>query len=1012
MKNRFANQRTRFLTTLMFFCFFPVFAVAQSVRGTVKDTNGEPIIGATIRENGTDNASITDLDGKFTLNNVKKPTITVSYIGFVTQTVNVLGKSNVEVVLEEDDHSLNEVVVVGFGSMRRSDLTGSVASANIKDFEKEPNVNIMQSLQGTVPGLNVGQVASAGATPDISIRGTNTISGNSSVLVVLDGIIYTGSISAINPADIESVDVLKDASASAIYGAQASNGVILITTKRGKDGKAKIDFSTSYTFQNPTKDLHPMNRAQLLAWDRKVSWYDAYTKESGYTQENPNFNLANVMPDAYLVNENGEIIDTDYDWWDHFTRTGSIWDTKFSVSGGTKDISYLLSLNHTSQKNFMLNDDFKRNSIRVNVEGQVRSWWKVGLQAFGSFINTDGQETYLYYMLTQSPLASPYDADGNLVDYPMHTARENPYHGSDVDDYDRTNIFFANLYTEIKLPLKGLVYRMNFGNNYRVSNHNYASKYANSNNGEAYKNHSDYYDYTLDNILTYSNTFGKHGVTATFVYGASRHKYMYTNADATNFARMTLGYNSLQLGQNQYTNSSAWKETSLYQIGRINYKYNDRYLATATIRRDGFSGFAKDHKFGTFPSVALGWVASEEPWFKVKWIDNLKVRAGYGVSGNQTSRYASLSKVRSAIGYIFGSGASGSMRQELYTLGNNDLKWERTKGLNMGLDFVLLNNRISGTIDGYVTTTKDLLYNVSIPTITGFSSIASNVGKIQNKGIELSITSRNIVTPKFEWTTTFNISHNSNEIKSLTGVDSDGDGKEDDMASSGLFIGKSLSAIYDYKIDGIYQVNDNIPDGYFPGNYRIVDTNGDGQITTDDRTVIGKADPDARMGLLNKFRYTNWTLSFFFNSIVGGHNHFLGRNTAALLQDDNALRYNMISKKADLFWSPLNTDGIYSLSHNAGKITPHRYENRSFLRLQDVTLAYDVPKTLIKKIGIEGLNVYFNAKNLFTITGWHGWDPEYNTTYTDDFGNTRQTGSDFDGRPVMRSFCFGVNVSF
>src|SRR5574344_46592 len=1002
----------RHLMMLMLLCLLPTWALAQSIKGNVKDDAGEPVIGATVKVNGTNDGAITDLNGNFVLNKVSKPTITVSYIGYVTQTVNVQGKSSVKVVMQTDNHSLNEVVVVGFGSMKRSDLTGSVASANIKDFEKEPNVNIIQSLQGTVPGLNIGQVASAGESPSISIRGKNTISGNANALIVLDGIIYSGSLSSINPADIESVDVLKDASSTAIYGAQASNGVILITSKKGKMGKAKIEFSTSYTFQNPTKNLRTMNRSEILAWDKKVCWNEAYTKESGYTQDNPNFNLATTMPDAYMTDIKGNIIDTDYDWWGNFTRTGSIWDTKFSISGGTKDINYLISLGHTAQKNFMLNDDFRRNSIRVNLEGQVRSWWKVGIQAFGSFINKDGQETYLYYMITQSPLASPYDANGNLVDYPMATARENPYHGSMVDDYDRSNNFFANLYSEIKLPLKGLTYRINFGNNYNVSNHNYASAFAHSNNGEAYKQHSDYYDYTLDNILTYDNKFGEHAVTGTFVYGASRHKYLWTNAQANTFARMTLGYNSLEQGQNQYTYSDAWKETSLYQILRLNYKYADKYLVTATVRRDGFSGFSKDHKFGTFPSLALGWVLSKESWFKVNWVDNLKLRAGLGVSGNQTNRYASLSKVSSEIGYIYGDGGSGSLRQELATLGNTDLKWERTSGFNMGIDFVLLNNRIFGNIDGYIPTTRDLLYNVSIPSITGFKNISSNVGKIQNTGIEMSITSRNIVTPDFEWSTTFNISHNSNKIKRLTGMDSNGDGVEDDMPSSNLFIGKSLSAIYDYQIDGIYQVGDDIPEGYYPGNYRIVDTDHDGKITTADRTVIGKTDPTARMGLLNKFRYKDLTLSFFFNSVVGGSKSFLGRNTDAMLEDDNAKRYNMISEKADLFWAPVNADGIYSLSHTAGKITPHRYENRSFLRLQDVTLSYDVPKSVLQYVGIEGLNVYFNAKNLFTITSWHGWDPEFTTSYTDDFGNTCYTGSDYDGRPVMRSFCFGLNVSF
>jgi len=978
----------------------------KNIAGIITDENGDAVIGASISVKGMKSGTVSDMGGNFSLNNVpENATLTISYIGYSSQNISVEGRTNFKIVLKENAKSLDEVVVVGFGSMKKSDLTGSVASANIKDFEKEPNVNLIQSLQGTVPGLNIGQIASAGSTPDISIRGKNTISGNTGVLIVLDGIIYNGSLSSISPADIESVDVLKDASASAVYGSQASNGVLLITSKRGKIGKAKINFSSSYTFENPTHDLHPMNRAQILDWDKEVCWHDAYTEASGYTEANSSFKLANVMPDSYMVDSDGNIVSNDYNWWKQFTRTGTIFDNKFSVSAGNETSSYFISLANTTQHNFLLNDDFKRNSIRVNLDAQPRKWWKLGIQAFGSFVNQDGQETYLPYLVEESPLALPYDDDGNMIDYPMHTAVENPFHGSMVDDYERHNYFFANLYTEIKLPLKGLTYRMNFGNNYTVNNHNWASQYANSNNGEAYKEHSDYYDYALDNILSYINKFGKHSVNATLVYGASRRKYLYTKADADIFSRITLGYNSLEQGTNQYTSSDAWKDTSLHQLFRVNYKYNDRYLLTTTLRRDGYSGFAANHKFGTFPSVALGWVISEEPFFKVPGINYLKLRSGWGVSGNQTSRYSSLSNVSSSIGYIYGDGDTGVLRQELTTLGNSDLKWERTTGINLGLDFTLLKNRITGSVDAYKTTTKDLLYNVSIPTITGFSSILSNIGKIQNKGIEFTITSRNIITKKFEWSTTFNISSNSNKIKSLSG--------SGDMASSNLFIGKSLSAIYDYKVDGIYQVNDqNIPNGYYIGNYKIHDASGDGSISTNDKTIIGKTDPAYRFSIMNKFRYKNLSLSFFINSIQGGKNGYKGRNSSSVTQSDNAIRYNMFTEQANLFWSPQNPNGIYSRSYTGGKISPYRYESRSFIRLQDVTISYDMPRSILSHFKIEGLNFFLNAKNLITITHWHGWDPEYTTSYTDDNSNTCYTGSGYGGRPVMRSFTGGINISF
>jgi len=987
------------------------------ITGNVTDVGGEAIIGASVIVKGTLNGSITDLSGKFILKDVpENATIVISYIGYSSVSVHLEGKTYLKVILREDNKTLNEVVVVGFGSMKKSDLTGSVISANIKDFSKEPNTNIIQSLQGTVPGLNIGQVASAGSTPSISIRGKNTISGSTEVLIVLDGIIYTGSLSSINPGDIESIDVLKDASAAAIYGAQASNGVLLISTKKGKSGKVKIDFSSSYSIQNPTKSLRPMNRSEYLAYCKETCWHDAYTAESGYTQDKSSFDLAKKMPNEYMINSDGSIISTDTNWWDEFTRTGSVLDNKISISGGSENSSYLLSFSHTDQKNMVVNDNFKRNTIRINLETNPMKWCKIGIQSFGSFINQDGAEPYLPYLTEFNPLSSPYDSNGNLQDYPMQDACENPYHNTNVSDYERHNYFFANIYSELQLPLKGLSYRINIGNTYNINNHNFASQYANNNNGDAYKTHSESYGYTIDNILSYVNKFGKHDVNATIVYGASRNKYLYTNAEANTFARMTLGYNALEQGTNQYTTSDANSSTSIYQVFRINYKYENRYLVTGTIRRDGFSGFATNNKFGTFPSVAFGWVLSEEPLFKslnANWIDYLKIRTGWGISGNKTSSYSSLSNVSSEIGYIFGDGNTGVLRQELSKLGNNNLKWERTSGLNFGVDFNIIGNRITGSVDGYITTTKDLLYNVSIPTITGFSSIYSNVGKIRNKGIEFIITSKNIVNEDFEWRTSFNISTNSNKIISLTGIDSNNDGKEDDMAANNLFIGKALSSVYDYIVDGIYQIGDKIPTGFYAGNYKIRDVNGDGKITTADKTVVGKTDPAYRFGILNKFSYKNFNLSFFINSVQGGKNGYIGRTYDGLTQNDNALKHNIFMQKADLYWSPNNPSGIIARSYTDATINAYRYEDRSFVRLQDVTFSYDLPKSFISKWKIEGINIYLNAKNLITWTKFHGWDPEYDQTYTDSNGNSCVTGSIYgDGRPVMKTFTCGINITF
>jgi TonB-linked SusC/RagA family outer membrane protein len=991
---------------------------ANKITGTITDAsnNNEPLPGVNVVVEGTTIGTVSDVNGKYSIEVPSTNSVLVfSFVGYNTEKMAVAGKASVDVTMIADITALETVVVVGYGTVKKSDLTGAVASANIKDFEKSPNTNLVQSLQGTVPGLNIGQVTSAGSTPDIQIRGKNTISGNTGVLIVMDGIIYTNSLSSINPSDIESVDILKDASATAVYGAQAANGVMLITTKKGKAGKAKISISSSYSIQNPTHNYATMNRDQYLTFLQNLMWNKATTESSGYTEADPNFNVATYLPDSYMKNPDGSISPTDTHWWDICTRQGSILENQATISGGNEAISYLVSYGNTDQKNFLLNDNFKRNSVRVNLDANVRPWWKMGVQTNGSFVNQDGSEPTLWTLYSMNPLASPYKSDGSINPTPMETARDNPLMGSNIDDQERHNYFVGNVYSEFKLPVKGLTYRLNFGNNYTLNSHYQSNPFGNSQTGEAYKEYSTVYNYTIDNILNYTRDFNLHSIGATLVYGARKNNYSYSKADATKFSSMTLGYNSLELGTNQFTTSDANDNSSLYQMARVNYKYNNRYLLTATIRRDGFSGFAANHKSAVFPSVALGWVISDENFFKnISIINYLKLRGGYGASGNlpyntktYNNSYTSLATVTPVAGYVFGDGSTAVIRQELTSMENQDLKWEKTIGYNLGLDFHLLRDRIQGSVEVYKTTTTDLLYAVSIPTITGFSTITSNIGKLQNQGIEVTITSRNIVSSDFEWSTIFNISSNKNKIVELTG--------SGDLVSSGLFIGKSTGAIYDYKIDGIYQVGDDIPTGYNIGNYKIHDSNGDGNITVDDRTVVGKRDPAYRFGIMNKFSYKNLSFSFFINSVQGGKNGYLGENSYALIQDNTSRLCNHINEFSKNVWSPLNSGGIYSASTASGSLTPIRYEDRSFIRLQDVIVGYDLPKKLFESIKIENINIYVSGKNLYTITKWHGWDPEadYGTiTPAWKSSTINKSGDDFEGRPVMRSFTFGINVTF
>jgi len=1009
-KIRLLNVVT-FLLPLLFFSLWS-FGQAVSIQGVVTDETNSPMLGVNVFVKGTTVGTVTNNDGKYQIQASVKDVLVFSFIGYKSQEVVVGSQTSINVKLVSSDLNLEDVVVVGYGTVKKSDLTGAVASANIKDFEKSPNTNLAQSLQGAVPGLNIGQVTSAGATPDMQIRGKNTISGSTGVLIVIDGII-SGDLSSINPADIESVDILKDASALAVYGAQAANGIMLITTKKGKAGKAKISLSSSYSIQNPTHNYATMNRDQYLAFLKNLVWEESFTAESGYTKENGSFNLALKLPETYMTNADGSISDTDFDWWGTCTRQATIIENKASISGGSDALSYLVSFGNTNQKNFLLNDDFKRNSLRLNLDANIRPWWKLGIQANGSFVNQDGAEPVLWTLYSMNPLANAYNPDGTVDASPMEMARANPLVGSNITDLERHNYFVGNFYSEFLLPVKGLTYRINYGNKYSINTHYQSNPYGNSETGEAYKDFSTSYDYTVDNIVNYAKDFGKHSIAATLVYGIKKYEYSYTKADATQFTNLTLGYNSLELGTNKFVFSDANNNASLYQMARVNYKFSDKYLLTATIRKDGFSGFAANYKSALFPSVALGWIVSDEAFFKnISAINHLKLRAGYGVNGNYpykdySNSYASLAKVSTSSGYVFGDGSKAVIRQELTTMENNDLKWERTSGLNAGVDFRLFKSRIQGSLDVYKTVTNDLLYNVAIPTITGFPSMFSNIGEIQNKGIEFTVTSHNIVTKNFNWSTTFNISSNKNEVVELEG--------KGDLITSGLFIGQPLSVVYGYKIDGIYNVGDEIPTGYNPGNYKIHDESGDGKISEADRTILGKTDPAFRFSLMNKLSYKGFNLSFFINSVQGGKDGYLGENSYTLLRDNTARACNHLNEFSKNVWSPVNSDGIYSSSTANGSIVPIRYEDRSFIRLQDVSLGYDLPENVISTIGFENVNVYVSGKNLLTLTSWHGWDPEANSGTVRPIGRSadiNKSGDDYEGRPVMRSFTFGINVTF
>jgi len=993
----------------------------NTISGTVSDESGAPLPGVSVILKGTTTGTSTDFDGNFSITAGADNALEFSYIGFVTQEIAVGNQTTLNVTLAEDIAKLDEVVVVGYGTQKKSDLTGSVASADLEAFEDQPNVNILQSLQGSVAGLNIGAVSAAGANPSIQVRGRNTFAvddgGNltgSDPLIVLDGIIYRGSLADLNPADIETVNVLRDASSQAIYGSQAANGVILITSKTGKrNRKPVINVSTFYSVERPDNLLTPLGADASVDHFNKIFYNEAFTEASGFTQPNPAFVIADKFPYASL--REGFLDGTDTNWLDEISQSASTQNINISLAGSTEKTSYFLSAGYIDQRGFLLNDQFDRLSLRANFETKVTDWLNVGMQSFASFGDYSGVSADLRGGILYSPLIKPYNEDGSINTDPIGIERS-PLLETAIDQTDKRLNLFGVFFAQVRLPIKGLSYRLNHSINYRTDRDYRFDPIANNFTGGASKENQFFEDRTTDNILTYKRTFNdRHDLDVTLLYGFEERDGEGTIAQSGNFLNQSLGFNSLESGNVdlQLAESGAFEERSIYQMARFNYVYDNRYLLTFTTRRDGFSGFGSDEKFGIFPSLGVAWTVSNEKFIAngASGLTNLKLRATYGQTGNRTvGRYRTLARVDAGFQYAFGDGSGPAYGQNIESLANNSLSWETTTGLNLGLDFGFSKGRINGNINYYNTTTEDILFDVTLPRITGFSTIPTNLGEVANEGLEVSVTSYNVQTEDFQWKSTVNFSTNKNEIVTILGRDDDGDGIEDDLITTNgrLIPGQSIQTIFDYSDTGrLYQLGDNITDGSFPGNRVFEDLNSDGVLTAeDDRKILGRAEEAYRFSIYNEFNYKNFTFSAFINSVQGGKDGYLGRvsptSQVGEYRQDNASTYNIVAEYDP--WSPLNPDAIHTgpAFDEPGVVSgAHTYADRSFVRLQDVRLAYNFPQQLVDKLGMDKFRIYLTGKNLHTWTDWIGTDPEL----SDRAFNLNQA-------PILTSYALGLNLTF
>jgi TonB-linked SusC/RagA family outer membrane protein len=980
---------------------------AIPIKGVVRDADGEPIIGANISEKGTKNGTASDVEGKFSLQVNPGAVLVISYIGYTTQEITVGNQVNLNIILNENDLTLNEVVVVGYGTQRKEAITGAVASANLKTFKDMPSNNIMDKLKGAVAGLSIGGTNRAGQVGSLMVRGQNTVGGNSP-LIVVDGAIFNGFLGDIATNDIESFNVLKDASAAAVYGSRSANGVILIETKRGngKEGKPVFNFNLNYGLSNELERLEvfgPEAYLQRLLDIREVNGLESDpNKIALYLEAEERKN--------YLATPNH--LPTLTDPYELMRQSAYNRNLSVSVANRTDKSRYYLAATMIDQKGVILNDRNKSFSGRINIDSDITKWLNIGIKSFYSFRDNSGTTPPAERAVHFSPWASIYNEDGTYMFAPQSTTSfVSPFWHIATDDVKRFNNLNGIFTAIVKAPwVEGLSYTTTLSdmvyweNRNQFWDNNTVSGLSVNGKGNRSTTNTNYV--LWDNLVKYNRTFNnQHYVDATLLFSQEKSSYEGVSANAQDFDNTTLGTYRLQDGKQQTVSTSGGGSESIGLMARGTYTYDNRYTLTGTIRRDGYSAFSKNKKFGTFPSFGVNWHLSNESFMSdIPYLDNLAFRATYGTNGNQSiGLYQTLAKVGTGK-YLFTDSPNYVVTQYISSLATDDLGWESTTGLNLGIDFGLLKNRISGSVDAYQTNTRDMLFPLTLPMTSGMGSITSNIGEIQNRGIEVNLDALLIDNSDFKWNSTVAFSLNRNKIVSIYGEDNDGDGKEDDLITSGYFIGKSLGSIYDYKVLGIYQQKDadngTIMTGLLPGDYQLEDLDNDGKITSDkDRQILGNYKENFRWSWTNTFKYKEISLMVYLYSIWGGKGWYQSGNNTPYF--DVYTNNSSINHPVYDYWTPNNPGAMFPrLDYRNRAYLGRKYVDRSFIKLQKISLSYDVSKW-VKQLRINDLTIAVSADNLFTFAPyWVGLDPE-----------TDQGLGEF-AIPSIRTYNFSVFINF
>ena len=1013
----------RSLGLLLLLCLIPLWSVAQNitVKGIVKDNFGEPVIGANVTEKGTTNGMITDLDGNFSLTVQKNATLVISYIGYITQEIAVKGNANLNITLKEDSKALEEVVVIGYGTARKSDVTGSIASVGGDKLREMPATNITYALQNRIAGVDMAQTSSQpGATMQIRIRGTRSLTASNDPLVVLDGIPFMGNLSDINPGDIKSMDILKDASSTAIYGSRGANGVILITTNKGAQGTpAKFTYN-GYVGAKSVFSKYPMMDGKKFAEMRKYA--------------------------GKFDNSLDESDDVNTDWQDLMYRTGMVTSHDVSVAGGTNQGSYSFGAAYYKDQGVIPTQNYTRYSLRGSFDQGVGKYFRFGLTTNSNYNVTKGSNIGLYNVLANSPIANPYNEDGSL----KRTVKINSQDEYFVVTRDIVESLedtwlneqkgfgtYNNLFAEIQCPwVKGLKYRVNLGLNYRsTKGGTFTGEGVNSTTEDtpstASLTHSETTNWAIENLITYDRTFGKHQLNIVGMYSAEETVYTKSNIAARDIPAEYLQYYNLGRAEGTITvNPDNWdyqKSGLMSWMGRAMYTYDNRYMLMATVRADASSRLAKGHQWHTYPAVSAGWNIGQESFMDdIEWLDILKVRVGYGQTSNQAvSPYSTWGKL-STRPYNFGP-TGYATGYYVSALPNYNLGWEYSSTWNFGLDFTLFGGRLSGTLEYYIQKTSDLLQNVNLPATSGVSSYVGNVGKTQNKGVELTLNGTILDNYNgWTWDASLNLSANRNELTELAS------GAERDEANN-WFVGHPVDVIYDYEKIGLWQEGDPylaiLEPGGNVGMIKVKYTgeyNEDGtparKIGPDDRQIISM-EPKFTGGFSTRVAYKGFDLNVITAFKCGG-------KLISTLHHANGYLNMLTARRGQVdvdYWTEENTNAKYpkpggiQSGDNPKYGSTLGYFDASYWKVRNISLGYNFDQQKwLKNFGIQSLRAYVSIQNPFVICSpFHketGLDPETNSYGNENVAVTSGIQSRFltvgTNSPSTRNYLFGINLTF